>query len=431
MKNSIGIRHEDKYELERRAPLIPGHLEQFIKETGTDVYVESSDKRVFPDNEYEAAGCIVADSVKDCDLILGVKEMPEDTFRKGKAYVFFSHVIKGQDYNMPMLKNLVQQKSSLIDYEKITAGNGQRLIFFGRYAGLAGMINTLWTAGKRFEELGIKTPFQDLKQSYQYSSLDQAKDAIRSAGNRLSEAGLHSETHPLVIAITGDGNVSQGALEILDLIPGKMISPEHLKEGRYDRSRPVVKVNITPEDYLEHIDGEDFDLQHYIDYPDQYRSVFEDFLPHIDILVNGIYWDDKYPKLVTKEWLAKTEAENGRKLKVIGDITCDVNGSIECTEKATEIEDPVFIYNPADDSYRMGFEGDGVAVMAVDILPSELPREASEHFSSALLPFLKDLSEADFSLPYENLDLPPEIMQALIVHKGELTPDYRYLETYI
>ncbi|TVR30998.1 MAG: hypothetical protein EA390_07190 [Balneolaceae bacterium] len=431
MKNSIGIRHEDKYELERRAPLIPGHLEQFIKETGTDIYVESSDKRVFPDNEYEAAGCIVADSVNDCDLILGVKEMPEDYFKPGKAYIFFSHVIKGQAYNMPMLKSLMQNKGSLIDYEKITAGNGQRLIFFGRYAGLAGMINTLWTAGQRFEELGIKTPFQELKQSCQYPSLDQAKDAIRSAGKRLNEAGLHSETQPLVIAITGDGNVSQGALEILDLIPGKMISAEHLKEGRYDRSRPVVKVNITPEDYLEHNDGEDFDLQHYIDYPDQYRSVFEDFLPHIDILVNGIYWDEKYPKLVTKEWLSKTEVENGRKLKVIGDITCDVNGSIECTEKATEIEDPVFIYNPAEDSYKMGFKGDGVAVMAVDILPSELPREASEHFSSALLPFLKDLSAADFLLPYKNLELPPEIMRALIVHKGELTPDYRYLKTYI
>ena len=431
MKNSIGIRHEDKYELERRAPLIPGHLEQFIKETGTDVCVESSEKRVFPNQEYETAGCIIANSVKDCDLILGVKEMPDDYFKTGKAYIFFSHVIKGQAYNMPMLKNLIQKKSSLIDYEKITAGNGQRLIFFGRFAGLAGMINTLWTVGQRFEELGIKTPFQDLKQSYQYASLDQAKDAIRSAGNRLNEAGLLQETQPLVIAVTGDGNVSQGALEILDLIPGKMISPEHLKEGRYDRSQPVVKVNITPEDYLEHQNGEEFDLQHYIDYPDQYRSVFEDFLPHIDVLINGIYWDERYPKLVTKEWLAKTELENDRKLKVIGDITCDVNGSIECTEKATEIEDAVFIYNPSKDTYQMGFEGDGVAVMAVDILPSELPREASEHFSSVLLPFLKDLSVADFSLPYEKLDLPPEIMRALIVHKGELTPDYKYLKTHI
>jgi len=431
MKNSFGIRHEDKYDLERRAPLIPGHLKQFVKETGTDVYVERSEKRIFADHEYKAAGCIITDSIKDCDLILGVKEMPEDTFRTGKAYIFFSHVIKGQAYNMPMLKSLIDNKSSLIDYEKITAGDGRRLIFFGRYAGLAGMINTLWTVGQRFEKLGIKTPFKDLKQSYRYPSLDQAKDAVRSAGNKLIEAGLHSETQPLVIAVTGDGNVSQGALEILDLIPGKMISPEHLKEGRYDRSRPVVKVNITPEDYLEHKDKDDFDLQHYIDYPDQYRSVFEDFLPQIDVLVNGIYWDDKYPKLVTKEWLAKTERGNGRKLKVIGDITCDVNGSIECTEKATEIEDPVFIYNPAEDSYNMGFEGNGVAVMAVDILPSELPREASEHFSSSLLPFLKDLSAADFSLPFENLDLPPEIMRALIVHKGELTPDYRYLKTYM
>ena len=429
--NKICIRHEDKYLLERRAPLVPDDIGELVRRHGLDISVERSEKRVFSDDEYRDAGASISGNVDNADLVMGVKEMPENYFKPGKAYLFFSHVIKGQPYNMPMLHNLIEQKASLIDYEKITDNRSRRLIFFGRYAGLAGMINTLWTAGKRFKELGIQSPFASLKQACQYSSLDDAISDIQQAGEFILDRGLPKEIYPLVIAVTGDGNVSNGSLEILDLVPGVEISASELAKGAIPEKTPVVKVNILPEDYLEHSDGNTFNLQHYFDNPEEYRSVIEKHLSQIDILVNGIYWDERYPKLVTKKWLREQSDTGELRLKVIGDITCDVNGSVECTELATPIQNPVFIYNPVNEKHEMGFKGDGVAVMAVDILPSELPREASEHFSSVLKPFMPALARADFSESFENLDLPDEIKRAVIVHNGKLTPDFEYIQQYL
>lgn len=429
--NKICIRHEDKYLLERRSPLVPDDIGDLISRLELDISVEHSEKRIFADEEFKDAGAAVVSDVTEADLVMGVKEMPENYFLPGKAYLFFSHVIKGQPYNMPMLQSLIDQKATLIDYEKITDNRGRRLIFFGRYAGLAGMINTLWAAGQRFEELGVRSPFSALKQSYQYSSLDDAISDIQEAGEVILDNGFSKEFEPLVIAVTGDGNVSNGAMEILDLVPGVEISAADLAKGELPDNAPVIKVNILPQDYLEHRDGSPFNLQHYIDHPGEYRSVFEKLLPKIDILVNGIYWDERYPKLVTKQWLRDQTESGNLRLKVIGDITCDVNGSIECTELAATIQDPVFIYNPLSDSHSMGFRGDGVAVMSVDILPSELPREASEHFSSVLKPFMPAFAAADFSVSFENLELPDEIKRAVIVHKGMLTPDFEYISQFL
>ena len=429
--NSIGIRHEDKYNLERRTPIVPRDVEILIEENGIRFVVESSEKRIFSDEGYREAGAEISKSVDDCDLILGVKEMPENYFRPGKAYLFFSHVIKGQPYNMPMLRNLMNAGSTLIDYEKIEDEKGRRLIFFGEYAGLAGMINTLWSTGQRYKNLGIDNPFSKLKQAYRYNSLEEAREEIRKAGRIIEKDGLPDEMTPLVIAVTGDGNVSRGALDILSLVPGKEISADQLKTKNYPKDEPVIKVNILPQDYLVHKEGKEFDLWDYIDHPEKYRSVIEDLLPEINVFVNGIYWDERYPKLIKKSWLKQMYNSGELKLTVIGDITCDVHGSVECTEKATEIEDPVFVYNPADDKYKMGFAGEGVAVMAVDILPSELPREASEHFSSALKPFMKSLAEADFNKPFDKLQLPVPLKRATIVHRGELTPGYEYIREFL
>lgn len=429
--NKICIRHEDKYLLERRSPLVPADVEELVNRHGLDISVEPSEKRVFPDDQYKEAGASITTDISDAGLVMGVKEMPENCFEPGKAYLFFSHVIKGQPYNMPMLQSLMDQKATLIDYEKIADSRGRRLIFFGRYAGLAGMINTLWAAGQRFARLGIDNPFAALKQAYRYPSLNDAITDIQEAGEVILDKGFSKETEPLVIAVTGDGNVSQGALEILDLVPGVEISADDLAKGNFPEHAPVIKVNILPQDYLQNRDGSPFRLQHYIDQPEQYDSVFETLLPQIDILVNGIYWDERYPKLVTKEWLNRETAAGTLRLKVIGDITCDVHGSIECTELAAPIQDPVFIYNPKNNSHAMGFDGEGVAVMSVDILPSELPRESSEHFSAALKPFMPALAAADFSAEFDNLNLPDEIKRAVIVHKGELTPDYEYITQFL
>ena len=428
--NKIGIRHEDKYNLERRSPLVPEDVNELVQQK-VEISIESSDKRIFRDDEFEKAGAKLSDNLDHCDVILGVKEMPANYFRSGKTYVFFSHVIKGQPYNMPMLRNLMEAGSTLIDYEKIEDNRGRRLIFFGRFAGLAGMINTLWAVGRRYQKLGVENPFSQLKQAYHYNSLDEAEADIENVAKQIRKTGLPDAMKPLIIAITGDGNVSQGALEIVQLLNGASITPLQLINRDYPSESPIITVNIVPQDYLNHKDGESFDLFDYINRPDQYESSIEKLLPQINVFVNGIYWDERYPKLIKKRWLLEQEKSNTLNLKVIGDITCDVHGSIECTEKATEIEDPVFMYDPSSDQYQMGFSGKGIAVMAVDILPSELPREASDHFSKALKPFIQSIAEADFSVPLSNLDLPDEIKKAIIVHNGTLTEGYEYLSDFL
>ncbi len=428
--SNIGIRHEDKYKLERRSPLVPADIINLVQQ-GIEISVEASEKRIFTDEEFENAGAKISETLDHCNVILGVKEMPIDYFQAGKVYVFFSHVIKGQPYNMPMLKSLMKSGSTLIDYEKIEDSNGRRLIFFGRYAGLAGMINTLWAVGKRYQTLGFENPFSQLKQAFQYSSLEEAKSEIGRVAEQIRKNGLPEEMEPLIIAISGDGNVSQGALEIAQLLNGVTITPLQLRSREYPSEGSVMIVNILPEHYLSHKEGDKFDLMDYITNPDQYESSIEELLPDINVFVNGIYWDDRYPKLIKKEWLVEQEKSNNLHLKVIGDITCDVHGSVECTEKSTEIEDPVFIYDPSADGYKMGFNGKGIAVMAVDILPSELPREASEHFSTALKPFMKSIADADFSVSFDQLDLPDEIKRAVIVYRGSLSNGYKYLADYL
>ncbi len=432
---TTGIRHEDKYAPERRTPLVPNDIRFLTSEHDIPFKVETSPKRIFTHREFEAAGAEVTGDLSGCDTILGVKEMPVGYFRKGKVYVYFSHVIKGQSQNMPMLRDLMDAGASLIDYERILDDQGRRLIFFGRHAGIAGMINTLWTLGQRLKVLGKANPFEIIRQAATYDSLDEAKSDIQQAGEELLARGLPKGAGPLLFAVTGDGNVAQGALEIMDLLPVEKIPAARLAEdnGRKQLggSRKAYLVNLIPADYMVHREGKEFDLADYIAHPDAYESCFEHFLEPVDVLVNGIYWDEKYPRLVTREWLRNREEKGSLRLSVIGDITCDPEGSVECTVKATGIEDPVFVYDPASGDHAMGFEGPGVAVMAVDILPSELPRESSEHFSRLLSPWIPELSRADFQVSFDRLQLPAELKRAVIVHNGRLTPDYEYLEQYL
>jgi len=174
-----------------------------------------------------------------------------------------------------------------------------------------------------------------------------------------------------------------------------------------------------------------FDLQEYYAHPDRYRGIFERFVPYLTAVVNAIYWDPRYPRLITKEYL-RTLFEDARpRLRVIGDISCDLEGSMECTVRATPPDDPVFLFHPKTEEVTSGVAGDGVVVMAVDILPSELPRDASTHFSGVLKPHLPAIACADYSLPFEQLELPPEIKRAVIVYHGELTPAYSHLAAYL
>ncbi len=433
MQNTIGIRHEDKYVMERRVAITPSHIKK-LTEQGLKFQVQSSPKRIFSDAEFEQAGAEIVFDLAKASVIFGVKEMPSSFFKTDKTYVFFSHVIKGQAYNMPMLKAMMQQKCQLIDYEKIENEENKRLIFFGKYAGLAGMINSLWSLGQRLQQQGVDTPFLGIRQAYTYNSLEEAKAAVAEAGANIATEGLPAHLSPMVIGFTGYGNVSIGAQEIANLLPSIEITPEQLlllDEQKAVRN-VIYKVVFKEKDLSEPLDkNAEFDLQHYYGYPEAYKSQFEKYIPHITVLMNCMYWDDRYPRIVTKDYLSMLYRQGEPKLKVIGDVTCDPDGSIECTHKGTEIEDPVFVYNPFERKHYMGFEGEGLLVMAVDILPSELPREASMTFSDALFPFVKAITEADYKNSFEELALPSAIKKALILHKGELTPGFKYIEKYL
>jgi alpha-aminoadipic semialdehyde synthase len=298
------------------------------------------------------------------------------------------------------------------------------------------MIETFWAFGQRLNWEGIANPFTDLRQAYHYASLTDAKAAVSALGKRIAQQGLPEEITPLICGFAGYGNVFRGAEEIIDLLPVREIEPQDvaaIAQGMDYARDAVYKVVFKEEHTVSPIsqDGH-FELQDYYDHPEKYRPVFHTFLPHLTLLVNCVYWEAKYPRLVTKADLKRMYgAGSSPRLRVIGDISCDIEGAVEATLKSTEPGEPVFVYDPTEDRAVDGVEGQGPVIMAVDILPSELPRDASEYFSGVLKPYAATITTADYSVGFEALALPPEIKRAVIVHQGELTPDYRYLEQYL
>ncbi len=435
MKHIIGIRHEDKYLMERRVAIIPQHVKKLIEEQGLEFIVEESPKRIFKHEEFVKAGAKIVTDLSPANVVFGVKEMPNEFFEKGKTYIFFSHVIKGQPYNMPMLRAMMEKGVNLIDYEKVTDELGRRLIFFGKFAGLAGMINSFWSLGQRLKVQGVETAFSSLRQSHTYDSLEEAKEAIRKVGLEIAAKGLPAEICPLTIGFTGYGNVSAGAQEIAGLLPSMEVSPEELLtlKDRKDLPNNVIYKTVFKEwDLSQPNDtGAEFELQHYYKHPEEYHNVFEQYVPHLSILMNCMYWAEQYPRILTNAYLKELYSKGNMKLIVIGDVTCDPDGSIQCTHKGTEIEDPVFVYNPLTGKATMGFEGEGVLDMAVDILPSELPRESSIAFSNALISYVKPIAAANYDVPFSELNIPGPVKRAMILHNGELTPDYEYIKEHL
>jgi alpha-aminoadipic semialdehyde synthase len=431
MKGLVGIRREDKSRWERRVPLTPRQVEALGRE-GVRFVVQPSTIRAFSDDEYRRAGAEVSEDLSACNVVFGVKEMPSGLFREGGAYAFFSHTIKGQAQNMPMLRRLADLGCHLIDYEKIVDEAGRRLIFFGNWAGLAGMIDTLWALGRRLEAEGVETPFGSIRKTVDYAGLEEAKQAIRAAGEVIRTRGLPGALAPLVVGFAGYGNVSRGAQEILDLLPVEEISPASLLQGHglgADAAHRVYKVVFREEDMVAPRGDYAFDLQDYYDRPERYEGVFERYLPRLDVLVNCIYWDERYPRLVTKEGLRRIFAGREMKGMVIGDISCDVEGGVEVTLKTTDPGQPAFAWDSQADTARSGPEGPGVTVVAVDNLPAELPVESSTSFGEMLSPFVAGLAAFDFDGPLEGL--PGEVRSAVILHGGRLTPDYRYMDSYL
>jgi alpha-aminoadipic semialdehyde synthase len=418
------IRREDKSLWEARVPISPKDAEELYRKHQIQLIIQPSSQRVFDDEAYRNVGALVQEKL-DASFVFGVKEIPVEVLEANKTYICFSHTIKRQPYNMPMLYKMMALNDTLIDYELIKDAKQKRLIAFGRYAGIAGMIDALWAFGKRLEFLGYETPFSQVERATVYESIEAFVQKAKRLKSYIESQGLPDEISPCVIGITGYGNVSKGAQEILDLLPIQKIMPSELENLPRDNKKLHVVI-FKEQDMFAKERNEAFDLQDYYQHPEKYHSIFEQYLPSLSILVNAIYWENSYPRLVTKAWLK----ENKAKLKpfwIIADISCDIEGAIECTVKSTEPGDPVYIYDPESGDIRMGWRGHGVLVGAVDILPAEFPKAASEHFSAILKNFVVDIVNADYPERFEDCTLPPALKNAVILYKGKLTEHYRYL----
>jgi alpha-aminoadipic semialdehyde synthase len=436
MPNRIGILRETKNEWERRVPLTPSDLKKLISELSMEAVVQPFDRRIFPDVDYLTAGAKVDDDLSECDLILGIKEVKREDLIADKVYLFFSHTIKGQSYNMPMLQRLLDLNCTLIDYERMVNDKNQRLIYFSYHAGVAGMINTFWSFGKRLEWESIPSPFSSIKQTIDYADQIDAEKDFKKLGDQIRSKGIPQAITPLVIGITGYGNVSRGAQHMLDFLPVQEIQPEEMKlikASDTESTKTVYKVVFKEKDMVAPLsNGTPFDLQDYYNHPEKYRANFEQYLPFMSLLVNASFWDAPYPRHVTNDSLKKISSGNAENtLRVIGDISCDVEGGIECTVKTTDPGNPVFVYEPDKDDIKDGVAGKGPVIMAVDNLPSELPKDASIYFSSVLRELIPAFVKADFRVEYDQMDLPDSLKKAVIVHKGQLTADYKYLLKYL
>ena len=426
----IGIRRENKNEWEKRTPLIPEDIKSLIEKYGLRAIVQPSNIRAFKDEEYKAAGAEIDEDLNHAQLIFGVKEVPTELVLEHKTYVYFAHVIKGQPHNMAMLKTLMDKKCNLIDYERIVDENNKRLIFFGRFAGKAGIIESLHALSEKLRLIGIHNPLEKLKQPYQYKSIQEAKEEIKKIGDEIRAKELPEQVSPLVVGFAGYGNVSQGAQDIFDLLPVKTIQPEELinNYGQLKSERNhFIKVVFKEEHTVKRKSGK-FDLKEYFTDPEKYESNFDQYIPYLDVLVNCILWTNKNPRLVTKDYLRNNP---NIRLKVIGDVSCDLLGGIEITNEFTDPSNPTYTYFTDSDKYENGTKKRGVTVMAIDNLPCEFPKAASVEFSHVLKNFVYEIYHADFEKSFEELELAYPIKKALIVHKGKLTKDYLYLNQYL
>lgn len=431
---TIGIRREDKNEWERRVPLIPTDLADLRQRHGLDFVLQSSPIRAFTDDEFRRVGVTVEESLDAAAVVFAVKEIPVDLLRPDTTYVFFSHVIKGQPYNMPMLARLMELGCSLIDYETIVDDAGRRLIFFGVHAGYAGMIEGAWCLDQRLTARGRPSPFASIRHAYEYADLDEARQHLEAIAERVQPEVAHLP--PLIVGVAGYGNVSRGCQEILRWLGAVEVAVSDLPGlagGEVPAPAPLLMAVFKEEHMVEPLDdAAAFDLQDYYDRPEKYRGCFDRHLPHLDMLVNATYWDARYPRLVTREW-ARAAWADGRepRLQAIADISCDIEGGVELTLKATHPDDPGFIYDPATGEIAMGCDGPGPVIMAVDNLPCELPRESSQEFSRMLRDMVLPIARANWRGELADCDLPSHLERALILYRGELTPSYEHLEEHL
>jgi len=396
---TIGIIREGKNPPDHRVVLSPAQCKYLIGTFPLKIKVQPSNNRCFSDAEYEKEGISLSSDVSDCDLLIGIKEVPVEDLMAEKRYLFFSHTIKKQPSNKKLLQAICRQNIELIDFELITDDNNQRLIAFGEFAGMVGAHNALLTWGRRTNQFS-------LPRMYKLKDYQEAVDFYKQI-----------LWPPVKIVLTGTGRVGQGAASVLmDMGIRKTDAVTFLNQS-FDE--PVF-VQLKSEDYLLRKDGSKFNREHFHLFPSEYSANFTPFIEKSDIFINGIYWNFGAPEFFTKEEMMKDTF----RIKVIADLTCDIApvSSVPSTLRASSIEEPIYSYIPETNRESYPTDEKGVDVMAIDNLPNELPRDASLAFGEKfILGVLPDLLTGNT----------PKIEKATIARKGSLMPSFSYLEDYI
>jgi len=394
----IGILRETKTPVDRRVPLTPDQCRQIIESGTMDLVVQPSDIRCYSDDEYAKAGVQLLEDLSDCDVLLGVKEVKKEKLLSGKSYLFFSHTAKRQPYNRELLQELVKKEIRMIDYEYLTNEEGVRVVAFGHWAGVVGAYNGLRAWGQRTGTYGLK-PASECRD---YKELKGQLKHIKAGHVR--------------IAITGGGRVAGGALEVLRLTGFREVDHEGYLNNTY--SEPVF-TRLDPWNYTRRSDGRLFNFNHFVRCPAEYDNAFGEYAMATDIYMSCHFWDPAAPPILTREMLL----DGNCPVKVVADISCDLNGPVASTLRASTIADPLYGYNPATNEESPDvFENGIVTVMAVDNLPGELPRDASASFGEALLSqVIPVLSDPENSM----------IVRASITRDGALTEKYAYLEDFL
>lgn len=424
----VGILRETK-EGERRVPLTPADV-HWLKKRRIKVEVQSSQIRIFKDGQYRASGAKILDRFKKASLLVGIKEPDTGQLHRNKIYMVFSHTIKGQKQNIALLKEMANKKITLIDYEKITDLYGKRLVYFGRFAGICGLVDSLCYFGKKMEWRGMKTPFLTIKPAHNYISLKELKDDMIKLAQEIDDKGFDRRLSPFIIGITGHGHVSLGVQEMLEpLHPIEIHPKDMLKFVQHQRrvENKVYKIILHREEKLRSKDGTGFYFEDYLKHPGKFESNLDVYLPYLNILIHTSYWDRRYPRLVTKEMIDKLYKKDFR-LQLISDISCDINGSIELTYKATSSDEPAYTYAPKSRKCLDGYKSDGITILAQDNLPNELPKDSSRHFSKLVREYIYQIAAHGKKDVINHVALPREIRQAVIAQYGKLTRNFNYLK---
>ena len=395
----IGLLREWKEPADKRVALTPDQCVQFTnKFPEIELVVEKSPDRTFSDQAYKKLGIAVVSDVSDCDILFGIKEVPIEKLISNKTHFFFSHTIKEQAYNRDLLRAILEKNITLIDYETLSWFEGGRILGFGKWAGIAGAYNAFLTWGKKTDKFTLPPAYET----------DDYEESIRL----LSELDLNR----LRVVFTGNGRVADGIREVLEQMKLKECSPQ---EFISQPPRNAYFTQLTSWDLYHRKDGGPWDIQHFYNNHEAYCCEFDNFLPYTDILINGIYWEESMPPLFT----VKDTKQSNFAIKVIADITCDVQGSVPITMEATNIYNPTFGWSKSEQKQVAPFGEDTIDIMAVTNLPTELPKNASEEFGSLLLEHILPL--------VARRDKQSILKRATITSKGKLTKNYEYLTDFV